>query len=136
MKARRVLVVTLLLAAIGFVCGGALGALVGPVVAVIRNGLVQPEPLIAIAVLGALTGGAMGAVLTPITGWLLLRHVALGRAIVHTLLGTAIGAIGGAFLPQAWWIAGALGGFVVAAVYLRIMAEPASRPAPAPPEAD
>jgi len=70
-----------------------------------------------------LVGGALGAVLLPIAGFTVLRYVPLGRALVETVVGTAIGgALGAQFLGEGWLL-GALAGFGIAAIRLRVLAK-------------
>ena len=66
-------------------------------------------------------GAAIGAVVAPLMSWLLLRHVPLGRAILHTAIGTVLGGILGLTLGNPF--AGSIVGFGVAAVRLSITAK-------------
>jgi len=88
----RIVIVSLGLLASGGVVGGFAGAIIGFVVAVAMN----HEPTTRLDVtLGAEFGLQVGAIygmaLFPLAGWLLMRRVPLGRA----LLGTAVGTVGG-----------------------------------------
>ena len=125
------------LVTLGLIAAGALlGALAG--VAAISLGFVSTtgitrsdaDILLFVAEIGAVLGAALG----PAVAWLLLRHVPLGRALAGTTLGAVLGG-------AATWIAqapffplwGALGGFLLAAVLLRVYAggwRQGSRPAP------
>jgi hypothetical protein len=133
MSARRVLIVTLILVAMGALCGAILGAVLGFIVGVVRNGLTVEGASVVVATFAAL-GAALGGGLAPLTGWLLLRHVPLGRAMGVTALGTMTGAtIGVFFLRDVWWLWAALIGYALMAVYLRLTTKaggPASEPSP------
>lgn len=120
MSARRVLIVTLILVAMGVICGGVLGAVLGFVVGTVRHALAVESAAPMVLTYGAL-GAALGGGLAPVTGWLLLRHVPLGRALGLTALGTMSGAtIGVFFLRDVWWLWAALIGYALAALYLRL----------------
>ena len=68
-----------------------------------------------------MVGAALGAVLLPIAGFTVLRHVPLGRALAETIVATALGgALGVQFLGQGWLV-GALAGFGLAALRLRVL---------------
>jgi hypothetical protein len=72
-------------------------------------------------------GGVLGAVLLPIAGLTVLRYVPLGRALLETIVGTALGgAVGAQFLDEGWLI-GALAGFGVAVLRLRMLAKRARK---------
>jgi hypothetical protein len=82
-----------------------------------------------LAVEGAKSGALLGAVLAPITAWFFLRRVPLGKALLHTTLGTAGGAAIGLVidrltLARDWPLPAslllALAGFLGAAIRLRI----------------
>ena len=134
MSARRITIVTLSLAAVGALFGGLFGAVLGFVMGVVRRG--QPVEGAAMAILTTGAGGAaLGAVLMPVSGWLLLRHVPLGRALGYATLGTMAGAAIGLAVGDEWWLGGALIGFTVAAIWLRLFTKAAPTPAidtPAP----
>ena len=86
------------------------------------GGRLLPEVFAIAAALGAM----LGAVCAPIAGWLLLRHVPLGRAFGGLAIGATLGGVVGWFLPRSFasgdaiLIAGAVGA-LCAAVLLRIM---------------
>src|SRR4029450_5073439 len=66
---------------------------------------------------GAATGALLGAVLAPITSWLFLRRVALGKALLHTTVGTTAGAaiglaLDGVLAPSMFVPAGLVGAIV------------------------
>ena len=76
-------------------------------------------------------GAAIGVIAAPIMSWLLLRDVPLGRAILHTAIGTVFGGILGLVLASPF--IGAVAGFSAAALRLSISARQRSlRAAPAP----
>jgi hypothetical protein len=69
-------------------------------------------------------GAVLGTIAAPAGGWLLLRHVPLGRAMLWSVLGTVVGAVtlwtvplGRDQIGRA--IIGAVAGFLVAAIVLR-----------------
>lgn len=126
MRLGRVAAVTLSIAAIGAIIGGALGALLLAVWA-LRLG-VRGGDFRAGAGFGAGVGAGLGAVLAPITAWAFLRRVPLGKALGQTSLGTTVGAAAGLILGSFGLpslsslpagLVGALLGFLVAAVRLR-----------------
>ncbi|HEX6750125.1 MAG TPA: hypothetical protein VF092_22715 [Longimicrobium sp.] len=133
----RILAVTAGLAAGGFVFGG-MAAILAFWVATALTATGQPaDPdLFHPAMLARFaTGGAMGAVLFPAAGFLLMRTVPLGLALLGTLLGTMAGGIAGWMLPAEFQVDGqiihavngALLGFLVATVLLRVLAGRAAR---------
>ena len=83
---------------IGLAAGGAIaGALAGVAVAALVATVVATSRAaldLGLLAIGAAFGAPLGAVLFPIAGWLLMRRVPLGRA----LLGTAGGTIAGGWL--------------------------------------
>ncbi|HEX6750126.1 MAG TPA: hypothetical protein VF092_22720 [Longimicrobium sp.] len=78
-------------------------------------------------------GALFGGVLFPVTCWVLLRRVALGLALLGTVVGTIAGGTVGWLLPahdidQVYnSVIGAVIGFLIATVLLRVLA---SRAAP------
>jgi len=94
-KISRVLAVTAGLVGLGAVAGAIAGAVVALLVGVVSD---IPEPATT-AMLGAAFGAPMGAVLLPIAGWLLMRRVPIGRALLMTMLGTIAGGLVGWFMP-------------------------------------
>jgi hypothetical protein len=116
-------VITLGLLAVGAAVGAIAGALVVVVGMALTDGVrTLTDPFLPGA--GGLFGAIIGASLAPLAGWLLLRHVALGRAISVTALGTVAGGITGWTTRAAGdEVSGALlvgiVGFLVAALYLR-----------------
>jgi hypothetical protein len=126
MRLGRVAAVTLSIATIGAIIGGALGAALLAVWG-LRLG-VRGTDFLASAGFGAAVGAGLGAVLAPLTAFAFLRRVPLGRALAQTSLGTTAGAAVGLLvgsvsassimsLPAG--LAGALVGFVASAIRLR-----------------
>jgi hypothetical protein len=126
MRLGRVAVVTLSIATIGAIIGGALGAALLAIWG-LRLG-VRGTDFLASAGFGAAVGAGLGAVLAPLTAFAFLRRVPLGRALAQTSLGTTAGAAVGLLvgsvsassimsLPAG--LAGALVGFVASAIRLR-----------------
>lgn len=72
--------------------------------------------------LASIVGAALGAVLTPMTALLLLRQVALGKALLFTMLGMSIGVSAGEIAGGRTIIAVAagFGGFLLTALLLRL----------------
>lgn len=96
-RAGRIFAVTAGLAVTGAVVGTITGAIVA---AVILGIMTQKAPLdFELFVIGATFGAPLGAVLFPAAGWLLMRHVPLGKALLGTSVGTLAGGIAGWFLP-------------------------------------
>lgn len=118
----RVALVALGLIPTGAVAGALAGALGVTIWVSFTQGIrIALDPTLW-AVAGAV-GGALGAVLLPIAGLTVLRYVPLGRALAETIVGTAIGgALGVQFLGEGWLL-GALAGFAVAAIRLRMLAK-------------
>ncbi len=126
MRLGRVAAVTLSIATIGAIIGGALGAALLAVWG-LRLG-VHGSDFLASAGFGASVGAGLGAVLAPLTAFAFLQRVPLGRALAQTSLGTTAGAAVGLLvgsvsassimsLPAG--LAGALVGFVASAIRLR-----------------
>ncbi len=67
-------------------------------------------------------GAALGGVLTPMTALLLLRQVALGKALLFTMLGMSVGVAVGEVAAGTTMIAAAtgFGGFLLTALLLRL----------------
>jgi len=118
---KRAAIVTGALAVTGFVCGAALGTAVLTGMVVRELGLPGlGARLPQIALVGVGYGGGIGAVLTPPLSWLLLRRVSLGRALLETAAGTLIAAAIALAAAPVYTIQAALGGFVLAALRLRL----------------
>jgi hypothetical protein len=125
--ARQVSPTRLALVALGLIpTGAAAGAFAGGLGATILISVTEGlraalDPTI--AAIAAVIGGACGAVLLPLAGLTVLRYVPLGRALAETIVGTAIGgALGGQFWHYGWLL-GALAGFGVAVIRLRMAAQ-------------
>src|SRR5690242_20736353 len=97
-RARRILLVTVGLAIFGAVAGAIAGAFVAALGVALKQGPLGPVDF-AVAAMGALFGAPLGAVLLPVAGWLLMRRVPLGRAMLGTMLGTNAGGLIGWLLP-------------------------------------
>ena len=93
----RALVVTLGLAG----AGALVGAVCGVVALAIVLGLAGERRLLDpdLLTIGGAFGAVTGAIFAPVMSWLLLRHVPLGRAILHTAIGAIVGGAIGFFLP-------------------------------------
>ena len=119
----RIVALTLGLVGVGAAVGAIAGATVAAlVVAVLESprAALYPELLR----LGATFGAPLGAVLFPLAGWLLMRHVPLGRALLGTAAGTVAGGLVGWFVPVgpdriARTLIAGIVGFVLAVLALR-----------------
>lgn len=117
----------ILAVAAGLIVGGALAGAIAAVVALgiaialtpsLRGGGVAGGLEFA-----ALVGAGFGGVLFPLAGFVVLRRVPLGLALLGTLLGTIAGAVIGWFVPPVpieHAITGALIGFVASTLLLRL----------------
>ena len=121
---------------IGLAAGGAIaGALAGVAVAALVASLMQTSRAaldLGLLAIGAAFGAPLGAVLFPLAGWLLMRRVPLGRALLGTSVGTIAGGVIGWFVPAGSDIIGrtliaGLIGFAIAVFVLR-RSSGASRP--------
>jgi len=65
-------------------------------------------------------GAGLGAVLLPLAGFTVLRRAPLGKVLLETILGTALGGAIGAVLSPfgAGWFTGALAGFALSVGHL------------------
>jgi hypothetical protein len=118
---QRAAAVTAALAVTGFVFGGVIGTLVLSGLEIRDLGthhFARHIPGIAFA--GLTYGGAAGAILTPPLSWLLLRRVSLGRALRETAIGSLLFAAVAIVVAPQYTIMAALGGFVAAALRLRL----------------
>lgn len=122
---RRVAGVTVALAGAGAVLGAGLSAGLGALagLAMRTAGVVTPGLGGSILVTAGL-GAGLGAVLTPLTALSLLRQVALGKALLFTMLGMAVGVSAGQAATGRPLLAAAagFGGFLVIALLLRMSA--------------
>lgn len=134
---RRVIVVTLGLSMAGAVAVGACAAVVAVVLQTRNFGVAalrQPDSARLVGGLAA-WGAVAGGVAVPLLAWLLLRRVALGRAIGGTALGGLLGAVAGEYLAPLspydrhlpGFLAGALVGFAATGVLLRVASSRGSR---------
>lgn len=134
-RATRILAVTGGLMVAGAVFGGIAGATALGIAVALTDRIANAADFGMLA-FAAWFGAIVGAVAAPAAGWLLLRRVPLGRAVGWTTLGAVTGGIGGWLLAIALrsevgrglpflgnaiesGIAGAVVGFVVAAVLAR-----------------
>ena len=115
----RVTLVALGLVPAGAVAGFVAGALGVSIWAGLTEGLAHAFDFGAWFVAGAI-GGALGAVLLPLAGFTLLRRAPLGKVLLETILGTALGGAAGALIDVdgAGWFKGALIGFALSAAHL------------------
>jgi hypothetical protein len=119
----RILAVTAGLCVLGGIAGALAGAVVAQLVVLLLDG---PRALLDFQVLGigATIGAPLGAALLPLAGWLLMRHVPLGRAALGTIAGTIVGGLLGWFLPVGTddlgrSLLGGAAGFTIAVLALR-----------------
>ena len=122
-RARRIFAVTAGLFATGAVVGTIVGAIVAALIlgVMTRSARALDAELLLI---GATFGAPLGAVLFPAAGWLLMRHVPLGKALLGTSIGTLAGGLVGWFLPigndpLARTLSLGVIGFVIAVMMLR-----------------
>lgn len=125
-RARRILAVTAGLVVFGAAAGAIAGALVAVLAITLSLGPREALDLDLVA-FGATLGAPLGALLLPASGWLLMRRVPVGRAMLGTMLGTIAGGVTGWFVPlhidQFYrTILGGFLGFVLAVVTLRQLA--------------
>jgi len=118
--------VTILLTGLGALFGALAGMLVA-VALMSLDGVSHVGLDRALLEFGTSVGAPLGAVLFPLAGWALMRQVALGRALVGTVLGTLAGAIIGWVWPPVVdrvsdLMVGAVAGFAVAVLILRRLA--------------
>lgn len=109
--------------------GGALFGAIAAVLALVlasalTDGLAWGTEPIALA-FAAVAGAALGAPLFPAAGWLLLRRVPLGVALVGSMAGTVLGGVAAWVLtrgndPMSTPILGAIIGFACAAIVMRL----------------
>jgi len=139
MRAGRIFTVTLGIALVGAIIGGVIGAVLlagwtslSWVITFDRGGRGS------VIAAGAAAGAGLGAVLAPLTSWVFLRRVQLGKALLHTTVGTTAGAAIGLGLDSAGLmlrspvpvgLVGAIVGFLAAAVRLRFAARTPTRDA-------
>lgn len=118
--------------------GAIFGALAGSVIVIIVPLMMKVTPFSLFIIMGAAIGAPLGAILFPTAGWLVMRHVPIGRALVGTFVGTVLGGIaGGAFMlsssgtsvdPRVSLSAGAVAGFLGSVLLLRLTAARTKQP--------
>ena len=120
---RRVAGVSVALAGTGAVLGAGLSAGLVALAGVALKSATVATPGGSVLIASGV-GAVLGAVLTPMTALLLLRQVALGKALLFTMLGMSIGVAAGEIAGGRTLIAAAagFGGFVLVALLLRLMA--------------
>ena len=97
-KVVRILAVT---AGLG-VAGGVLGAVASVIALVVATALTEGLPLplhLDVLAFAAGFGAIFGIVAAPAGGWLLLRHVPLGRAMLWSVMGTVVGGVVAWMIP-------------------------------------
>lgn len=119
----RVAAVTGLLMLFGAVAGAGVSFVILSGMALVLSDL----SLFGLSVIGiaASIGAASGAVLGPAIAWLFLRTIPLGRAILHTSVGAAIGAALALAVPRGGFLfvlGAATAGALLAALRLRLAA--------------
>ena len=115
----RVTLVALGLVPAGAVAGFVAGALgVGIWVAVTEGVAHAFDP--ATWLVAGSVGAGLGAVLLPLAGFTVLRRAPLGKVLLETILGTALGGAIGAVLSPfgVGWFTGALAGFALSVGHL------------------
>jgi hypothetical protein len=109
------------------VAGGAFGAAAGATalgIVLAASGDLRSLSDLFILGIPASIGAGLGAVCAPIAGWLLLRHIPLGRAFVGLTLGTVLGGVAGWYLGDDPFIRPvilAAIGFLCSAVLMRVL---------------
>jgi hypothetical protein len=118
---RRVAGVSLALAGTGGLIGAGLSAGLAALggIGMRAAGLVVPSGTI---LMSAGVGAALGALLTPLTAMSLLRQVALGKALLFTMLGMSAGVAAGELVRGQTLVstAAGFGAFLVVALALRM----------------
>ena len=131
-RAGRIVAVTAGLA----VAGGALGAVASVVAMLLATAITERQPLprhLDVLAFVAGFGAVCGIIAAPAGGWLLLRQVPLGRAMLWSVMGTVVGGVVAWTAPLGHdqivrAVLGAVLGFLVAALVLR-WTTPRVRPA-------
>jgi uncharacterized membrane protein YfcA len=122
-RAVRILAVTAGLGVAGGVLGAVASVITFVVAMVLSEGLPPPIHLDVLAFVAGF-GAIFGIVAAPAGGWLLLRHVPLGRAMLWSVMGTVVGGVGVWMIPVGHdqigrAVIGAVLGFLGAAFVLR-----------------
>jgi hypothetical protein len=113
----RIALVTIGLSVTGAIVGAVAGA-AAFLLGVLASGRLSDWGLSGAA---AMLGAFYGSIGAPLFGWLVLRHVPLGRAIGWTALGTVVGGATGWVFPLVLNpVIGAFGGFIGASLLARI----------------
>ena len=124
LRERRVSPARVTLVALGLIPAGAVAGFVAGALGVtlwvgVTEGVAHAFDLGAWFVAGV-AGAALGAVLLPLAGFTLLRRAPLGKVLLETILGTALGGAIGAVLSPfgGGWFTGALLGFAASVGHL------------------
>jgi hypothetical protein len=124
LRERRVSPARVTLVALGLVPAGAVAGFVAGALGVsiwvgVTEGIAHAFSPGAWLVAGAI-GAGLGAVLLPLAGFTLLRRAPLGKVLLETIIGTALGGAIGAVLSPfgAGWFTGALAGFALSVGHL------------------
>lgn len=124
LRERRVSPARVTLVALGLVPAGAVAGFVAGALGVsiwvgVTEGVAHAFSPGAWLVAGAI-GAGLGAVLLPLAGFTLLRRAPLGKVLLETIIGTALGGAIGAVLSPfgAGWFTGALAGFALSVGHL------------------
>ena len=142
----RILAVTLGLT----VVGAAFGALAGAValalsLALTASGNLLGSEIWQVVAIAAIIGAVFGAIGAPAAGWLFLRRVPLGKVLMWSAIGTTAGGVAGWIVGVALRAAvngppplfgdestsailGAVAGFLLAVVFLRVRASARTEP--------
>lgn len=113
----RVLAVAGGLVAAGAIAGAAAGIIGVTLWVSLISGLGEGVPP-GVLLFAGMVGAPFGAVLLPLAGFTALRRVPLGRLILTTILGTAVGAAALASRFPSGWLVGAISGFLAATGWL------------------
>jgi hypothetical protein len=124
LRERRVSPTRVTLVALGLVPAGAVAGFVAGALGVslwvgLTEGIAHAFDLATWLVAGSV-GGLLGAVLLPLAGFTVLRRAPLGKVLLETILGTALGGAAGALMDVdgGGWFKGALIGFALSAAHL------------------
>ena len=124
LRERRVSPARVTLVALGLVPAGAVAGFVAGALGVsiwvgLTEGIAHAFDPATWLVAGSV-GAGLGAVLLPLAGFSLLRRAPLGKVLLETILGTALGGAAGALIDVdgAGWFKGALIGFALSAAHL------------------
>jgi hypothetical protein len=109
------------------VAGGVLGAVASVIALLLAAALTEGLPLplhLDVLAFVALFGAVLGMIAAPAGGWLLLRRVPVGRAMLWSVIGTIVGGVVAWAVPLGHdqigrAVIGAVVGFLAAALVLR-----------------